>query len=104
MLTQICPRLVSPPGTPFTLQVTAVLAVLVTVAVNCCVRLTTTVAVSGATLTATGGATVTVAVADLVLSATLDAEPVAQFLGGCPALHVEGRTFPLDIQIGRAHV
>src|SRR4051812_27124756 len=33
----------------------------------------------------------------VVMSATLDAEPVAQFLGGCPILRVPGRTFPVDI-------
>jgi ATP-dependent helicase HrpB len=33
----------------------------------------------------------------IVMSATLDAEPVSQFLGGCPILRVEGRTFPIDL-------
>src|SRR5579871_4726619 len=33
----------------------------------------------------------------IVMSATLDAEPVARFLGGCPILRAEGRTFPVDI-------
>jgi hypothetical protein len=65
-----------PPATPFTVQVTAVLAVFVTVALNCCVVLITTVAVVGATATATGSAMVTVAEADLVLSATLVAVTV----------------------------
>jgi ATP-dependent helicase HrpB len=32
----------------------------------------------------------------LVMSATLDAEPVAAFLGGCPILRVPGRVFPVD--------
>ena len=33
----------------------------------------------------------------LVMSATLDAEPVATFLGGCPIIRVPGRTFPVRI-------
>src|SRR6185437_11465215 len=33
----------------------------------------------------------------IVMSATLDADPVAKFLGGCPVIHVEGRTFPIEI-------
>ncbi len=33
----------------------------------------------------------------IVMSATLEAEPVAQFLGGCPILRVEGRTFPVEV-------
>lgn len=33
----------------------------------------------------------------LVMSATLDAEPVAKFLGDCPIIRVPGRTFPVDI-------
>jgi len=33
----------------------------------------------------------------IVMSATLDAEPVARFLGDCPVLRVEGRTFPIEI-------
>jgi ATP-dependent helicase HrpB len=33
----------------------------------------------------------------IVMSATLDAEPVAKFLGGCPILRVEGRTFPVEV-------
>lgn len=33
----------------------------------------------------------------VVMSATLDVEPVSAFLGGCPILEVPGRTFPLDI-------
>src|SRR3954468_10825376 len=31
----------------------------------------------------------------VVMSATLDAGPVARYLGGCPVLQVEGRTFPV---------
>jgi ATP-dependent helicase HrpB len=33
----------------------------------------------------------------IVMSATLEAEPVSRFLGGCPILRVEGRTFPVEI-------
>jgi ATP-dependent helicase HrpB len=33
----------------------------------------------------------------LVMSATLDAEPVARFLGGCPIIRVEARTFPVAV-------
>lgn len=34
----------------------------------------------------------------VVMSATLDAEPVAKFLGDCPILRVPGRVFPVDIE------
>lgn len=34
----------------------------------------------------------------VVMSATLDAEPVARFLGGCPIVRVEGRTYPVAIE------
>jgi ATP-dependent helicase HrpB len=33
----------------------------------------------------------------VVMSATLDAEPVAKFLGECPIVRVPGRTFPVEI-------
>ena len=33
----------------------------------------------------------------VVMSATLDAEPVAKFLGDCPIVRVPGRTFPVEI-------
>ena len=33
----------------------------------------------------------------VVMSATLDAEPVAAFLGGCPIVRAEGRSHPVDI-------
>jgi len=33
----------------------------------------------------------------IVMSATLDAEPVAAFLGGCPIVRVDGRAFPVEI-------
>jgi ATP-dependent helicase HrpB len=34
----------------------------------------------------------------IVMSATLDTEPVARFLNDCPVKHVEGRSFPVVIQ------
>jgi ATP-dependent helicase HrpB len=34
----------------------------------------------------------------IVMSATLDAEPVAKFLGDCPIVNVPGRLFPIDVQ------
>ena len=34
----------------------------------------------------------------LVMSATLDAGPVAEFLGGCPVIRVEGRTHPVQVE------
>ncbi|HEX8916160.1 MAG TPA: ATP-dependent helicase C-terminal domain-containing protein [Humisphaera sp.] len=34
----------------------------------------------------------------VVMSATLDAEPVSRFLGGCPIVRVPGRTFPVDVR------
>ena len=55
---------------PLTLQVTAVLVVFATVAVNCLVAPGATVAVAGETVTDRGRITVTDAVADLVGSAT----------------------------------
>src|SRR3954462_1168722 len=33
----------------------------------------------------------------VVMSATLDAEPVARFLGNAPIVRVQGRTFPIEI-------
>jgi len=33
-----------------------------------------------------------------VMSATLDAEPVARFLGGCPVIAVEGRAYPVSVE------
>ncbi|MBC7783830.1 MAG: ATP-dependent helicase HrpB [Burkholderiales bacterium] len=33
----------------------------------------------------------------VVMSATLDADPVAAFLGGAPIIHVPGRVFPVEI-------
>jgi ATP-dependent helicase HrpB len=37
-----------------------------------------------------------------VMSATLEAEPVARFLGGCPIVRTEGRTFPIDVRYAPA--
>ncbi|HXX30305.1 MAG TPA: ATP-dependent helicase HrpB [Myxococcaceae bacterium] len=34
----------------------------------------------------------------VVMSATLDARPLAGFLGGCPVLTSEGRAFPVDVE------
>jgi ATP-dependent helicase HrpB len=34
----------------------------------------------------------------VVMSATLEAEPVARFLGDCPIVRTQGRTFPVEIQ------
>jgi len=34
----------------------------------------------------------------IVMSATLEAEPVSKFLGGCPIVRTEGRTFPVQIR------
>ncbi len=34
----------------------------------------------------------------VVMSATLDAEPVAAFLGDCPIVRVPGRTFPIEVE------
>lgn len=34
----------------------------------------------------------------VVMSATLDAAPVAAYLGGCPVLRSEGRMFPLEVR------
>ena len=65
------PTVALPPLTPFTCQVTAVLLVLLTVAVNAWGVATCTLAVGGATVTVIGGGvTVTVADPDLVGSAT----------------------------------
>lgn len=32
------------------------------------------------------------------MSATVDADKIAQFFGGCPVLHVPGRTFPVEVR------
>ncbi|KAF9229432.1 P-loop containing nucleoside triphosphate hydrolase protein [Gyrodon lividus] len=33
----------------------------------------------------------------ILMSATVDADKISNFFGGCPVLHVPGRTFPVDI-------
>lgn len=32
------------------------------------------------------------------MSATLDAEKISDYFGGCPILRVPGRTFPVDVR------
>lgn len=32
------------------------------------------------------------------MSATIDAEKISEYFGGCPTLHVPGRTFPVDVR------
>ena len=32
------------------------------------------------------------------MSATVDAEKISEYFGGCPTLHVPGRTFPVDVR------
>ncbi|RDB29553.1 putative helicase C15C4.05 [Hypsizygus marmoreus] len=34
----------------------------------------------------------------ILMSATVDAEKISDFFGGCPTLHVPGRTFPVDVR------
>lgn len=34
----------------------------------------------------------------VVMSATLDAEPVAEYLGGCPMIQVESRPYPIELE------
>src|SRR5688500_8032112 len=34
----------------------------------------------------------------VIMSATLEAEPAARFLGDCPVVRAEGRTFPIEIE------
>ena len=34
----------------------------------------------------------------VIMSATLDAEPVARFLGGCPIVRAEGRSYPVAVE------
>lgn len=31
------------------------------------------------------------------MSATVDADKISQFFGGCPMIHVPGRTYPVDV-------
>jgi hypothetical protein len=74
---EIVPTVEFPPAVPFTLHVTAVLALPFTVAVNCWVCDSSTAAVAGDTVTETPlPTTVTAAWADLVVSATLVAVTV----------------------------
>jgi ATP-dependent helicase HrpB len=40
----------------------------------------------------------------LVMSATIEAEPVARFLDDCPIVRVEGRTFPVEVEYEGAAV
>ena len=68
-MVETVPWVVSPPVTPLTCQVTEVLPVFCTVAVNGWVCPTCTVAEGGRMETTMAGAIVTVAEADLVLSA-----------------------------------
>ncbi len=37
----------------------------------------------------------------IVMSATLDAEPVSRFLGTCPIIHAEGRPYPVRVRYQR---
>lgn len=39
----------------------------------------------------------------VVMSATLEAEPVAKYLGGCPVLVSEGKAFPVEIRHADSH-
>jgi ATP-dependent RNA helicase DHX29 len=32
------------------------------------------------------------------MSATVDADKISTFFGGCPVIHVPGRTFPVDVK------
>ena len=77
------------------LQVTAVLVVLLTVAIKPCVPLVSTLAVAGATEIATGAVTVTFAIAVLVVSALLVAVTVQLSLVD-GAVYVTGLAVVLD--------
>src|SRR2546422_11368764 len=70
------PTVALPPWTLFTRQVTAVLLVPVTVAMNCCVAPLWTVAEVGAMVTVMGAVIVTIVEADFEESATLVAVTV----------------------------
>ena len=76
----IVPLVELPPGTPFTVQVTCVLVVPVTLAVNCCWAEVSNVALGGEMLTAivptVAGVMVTLADANLVASKALVAVTV----------------------------
>jgi ATP-dependent RNA helicase DHX29 len=32
------------------------------------------------------------------MSATVEADKISAYFGGCPTLHVPGRTFPVDVK------
>ena len=64
---EVVPTVKWPPARLFTCHVSAVLPVPVTVAVNCRVAFTATLAIDGATVKLIAGAAVTVTVADPVL-------------------------------------
>jgi ATP-dependent RNA helicase DHX29 len=34
----------------------------------------------------------------VLMSATLESEKISHYFGGCPVVHVPGRTFPVDIK------
>ena len=34
----------------------------------------------------------------ILMSATVDTEKISNYFGGCPIVHVPGRTFPVDVQ------
>jgi ATP-dependent helicase HrpB len=40
----------------------------------------------------------------IVMSATLDVEPVAKYLGDCPVIQSEGRLFPVEIEYAAEHL
>jgi len=43
-------------------------------------------------------AVLTSAIRVVLMSATLDADKISTYFGGCPVLHVPGRTFPVDVK------
>lgn len=79
------PSVELPPVTSFTFQVTEVLAVFSTVAVNCCVAPAGTVTAVGATEIVMISVIVTVAEADLLVSACETALTVTEFGSGTVA-------------------
>ena len=34
----------------------------------------------------------------VLMSATLESEKISHYFGGCPVVHVPGRTFPVDVK------
>jgi len=103
----IVPTVPLPPVVPLTCQVTAVFAVFVSVAVNCCVKLTCTEGVFGltATVIAGGAVTLTVAAPVFVASAcevavTVTVPPVGTLVGAVykpDALMVPMLAAPADV-------